>query len=344
MEMEKERLHILDILKGLAIIFVIFSHYGWTNNQRIMMLFPFWIDMAVPIFMIISGYVNSLSYKNKKINELYKMYNYKNIMEKILRYTIPFFLVYLIEILCQIVINEFSFKYLIFLFFIGGLGPGSYYYPIMIQFIFIFPIVYKMIKKYDIYGFVGCFALNFAFEFLQHMFNMPTGLYRLLLFRYIGLIAFGCYLIIGKKEISRKIKIISFFIGVTWIILICYIKYDPFIINREWARTSFVSAFYIMPIFSLIFNKMKNRKNALVETIGKASFNIFLTQMVYFNYFEYLIEGLFSDNALFINGANILICVFVGLVFYYIENKITKRIISYLRNNNYFEKNKNVIN
>ena len=54
-----KRNQFIDVLKGICIIFVIITHYNWSNAARLKYFFPFWIDMAVPIFMIISGYENA---------------------------------------------------------------------------------------------------------------------------------------------------------------------------------------------------------------------------------------------------------------------------------------------
>ena len=92
------RNHFIDILKGICIIFVIISHFSWTAEERLKYLFPFWIDMAVPVFMIISGYVYSFSYKRNSINRLEDAYLMKNTLSKIVRYTVPFIITYSIEI------------------------------------------------------------------------------------------------------------------------------------------------------------------------------------------------------------------------------------------------------
>lgn len=57
------RLQHLDFYKGICILFIIITHYNWTDQQRLAYGFPFWIDMAVPIFMVITGYVSALSKK-----------------------------------------------------------------------------------------------------------------------------------------------------------------------------------------------------------------------------------------------------------------------------------------
>ena len=60
----------LDILKGLAVVIVLITHYAWTREQRLIPIFPYLIDMAVPVFMIISGYVGALSFHRHGIDSL----------------------------------------------------------------------------------------------------------------------------------------------------------------------------------------------------------------------------------------------------------------------------------
>ena len=79
-------------------------------------------------------------------------------------------------------------------FLTGGTGPGSYYYPVMMQFVFVAPLIFCVIKKYEEKGVVLSFVANLFYEVLQRAYGMNEQCYRLLLFRYTFLIAFGCYL------------------------------------------------------------------------------------------------------------------------------------------------------
>lgn len=87
----------VDVLKGVCIVFVLITHYRWSNVMRTRLLFPYWIDMSVPIFMFISGYVGSLSNIRHKIDGLTDSYTLNNIMRKGIRYTIPFLITFLVE-------------------------------------------------------------------------------------------------------------------------------------------------------------------------------------------------------------------------------------------------------
>lgn len=69
------RIVILDILKFICIVMVIVTHYEWTDEQRRQLLFPYWIDMEVPVFMLISGYLGAMSFERHKIDNIEKADN-----------------------------------------------------------------------------------------------------------------------------------------------------------------------------------------------------------------------------------------------------------------------------
>ncbi|MCI7435484.1 MAG: acyltransferase family protein, partial [Spirochaetia bacterium] len=197
METQK-RNHFVDVLKGICIIFVIFTHASWTNEQRVKLLFPFWIYMAVPFFMLVSGYVYTKSFQKNGIETLDSAYNKKYLLINLIRYTIPYFIAFMIDFCVQVFLYirnptgmKRFFVHEIALFLQGGNGPGSYYYPEMIQIMFLFPIIYVLVRKYNWKGVLVVALATFFFEVLKFPYMVNEGQYRLLLFRYFMLIAFG---------------------------------------------------------------------------------------------------------------------------------------------------------
>lgn len=130
----KKRETHLDVYKGLCILFIILTHYDLAESERLHLLFPFWVGMAVPIFMVISGYVYSLSY-DSSVFAIGKMYSIKELSCKILRFIIPYSLVWLVEITLKILYlkEPISVGLVAKSFLGGGFGPGTYYTPVMIQ-------------------------------------------------------------------------------------------------------------------------------------------------------------------------------------------------------------------
>lgn len=105
----EQRQGFIDVIKGICIIFIIVTHFSWNENERLQYFFPFWINMAVPIYMIISGYVYSLSYRKRNIDKICEAYLLRNTVDKILRYTIPFSVAFFIEELVYLLRGKASF-------------------------------------------------------------------------------------------------------------------------------------------------------------------------------------------------------------------------------------------
>lgn len=140
----------IDIIKAFGIILVLITHYSWTEEQQKCFLFPYLINMAIPAFMIITGYVYSLSLSKGSIKKIDDAYNLCIIRRRFCRYTIPFVVVLIWElvdvrhfdIICSMNPLEIV-KWILQ----GTAGPGSYYYPVMIQIVFLFPVVFFIIER-----------------------------------------------------------------------------------------------------------------------------------------------------------------------------------------------------
>ncbi len=192
----------------------------------------------------------------------------------------------------------------------------------MIQFIFVFPVIYFIIKKHDFKGLLLCGILNALFEILKCAYCMNEECYRLLMFRYLFVIAFGCYMEIRKTKLKNIWYFTSLIIGVLFIIIVCYTEYTPVIVIF-WTRTSFISGLYIIPIMVILINKI-NFRCKILELFGKASFNIFLVQMVYFNFIEWIPYQINSRLGQIL--INIIVCVSLGSIFYYIEGNLGRKL------------------
>ena len=321
----------LDLIKGFCILLIILTHFYWTDYERLRFLFPFWVEMAVPIFMIISGYVYSLSFQRHNIDSISKAYRVKNVLTKVIRYTIPFLVVFIAEIIVYIIKSgEIDDPISILYFFLKGAnGPGSYYYPILLQFVFVFPIIFFIIKKLDFKGLVICTIINFVYEVLQSAYYVNEECYRLLVFRYIMVIAFGCYLAIGKRKIKWYVFLTAFFVGLVYIIVFNYLGITP-IFTKYWTGTSFWACMYILPIAAFWISR-KNLKFKPLEIIGKASYNIFLVQMFYYAFIANMLYSVIK-NYFFQLTTNFIICLVLGIIFYYIEYPITNKTIYKITN------------
>ena len=249
-----------------------------------MLLFPFWIDMAVPIFMYVSGYLNAQSFIYKGIHTLWEMYSFDNLYNKLIRFIVPFTLIYIIQIVIRIFsLNQsLSVSDLLKMYLHGAEGPGSYYVPCMIRFIFIFPIVYFSVVKYKKLGLLICFLFNLIYEIVQRACGMNANLYRLLVFRYIFVIACRCYFRLYGLKIRLLHSIFSLLIGIAYIYLVSYTNYIPKVIIH-WTNTSLFTTFFILPFVNCYLCHSISNVPQIIVLIGKTTFDIFLAQAtIYF--------------------------------------------------------------
>ena len=335
--MKKERNRFLDILKGIAILMVIATHYSWDGGIRLKYLFPYWIDMAVPIFMIITGYVTAKSYIKNGIDSLDEAYRLKHTLRRMIRFTVPFLMAYVIEFLIQLVLNGgvFSVSSTVGVMLGGGNGPGAYYYPVMMQVVFVFPLLFDIIRRHGFKGLAGTFVLTLFLELLKLSYQMGENTYCLLMFRYIFVISFGIWLATpeGNGEYKKAlfglplyaVAAIAVVIGAAFIYVSEYTGYEPVIINY-WTGTSAVACLYIAPIIGVLTMKLKSVGFAPLELLGKASFNIFLVQKIFYFFGEVIYKHLPIDTTAGRLVFAYVISVGFGLLFYAVESRITPAI------------------
>ena len=173
-----------------------------------------------------------------------------------------------------------------------------------------------------------CVLVNVVFEILKNAYWMNEACYRLLVFRFIFPIAFGCYLYFEPAGIRPKQCLILFGVGLLYLLGISYWGYQPRI-TQFWPRTSFIATLYTIPIFQLLWSKCRNIRIPLFDVLGKASYNIYLVQMVYYHmYADYVYLHIPARSMQVL--VNILICALVGIVFYRREAPVTNRLLLFV--------------
>ena len=329
----KERNNYIDLVKGVCMIMIIITHFEISYQERLDMWFPFTVSMAVPILMMISGFMSSRSIERANYSTIEEVYTAKYIVKKAIRLTSPFLMAYLIEqgILAYdylyvrgTELPDTPLHYLL----VGGRGPGSYYYPIMMQFIFVFPVIYWIVSKLNLKGLWLCFGINFFYEIFKYEYGMGPDYYRLSLLRYVFAIAVGVYAAKNKDQVHKIWYWVITLLGCYYIYRTSYLKIIPDAFSM-WYRTSMFTCLWVAPIMYVTLRASEKIHIPKIEPLcllGKASFNIFLCQMVYYGTFlDNKIYELFPDRLTSLL-LNIVICTVGGCIFYYLEQPITKRI------------------
>ncbi len=286
---KSSRLALIDYLKAICVVLVIITHSDFLNDNMLDKSGLFYllvVNKAVPVFMFLSGYVFSLS---AKVLPMREMYDFKRLKGKILRLFIPaviaFFAFSVIECAQS---GKIDGLMLAKRFFAGDFGRGSYYFPVMVEFTFTAPLTWYIIRKYAARGVVLIGGINLLYEVMYPLTNLSTELYRILVLRYLLLIAFGMYMAEYKNRIKMSHAIMMGIVGLFYILLPYAVDYEYKIFTIDpWNKSGMMSAFYVVFLMYVIFQLFGKAtiKNIFGETaalIGRASYHIMYTQMMYF--------------------------------------------------------------
>ena len=276
--------------------------------------------MAVPVFMILSGYVFGKSIQKKKISSLSQLFEYTDVLKKAVRFTLPVLIVYILTLIWDAQKYQ-EIPYDVFKTFLqGGRGQGAYYYPLMMQIIFVLPVIGIVVTRHEEKGLLLCLIANIVYEVLHVAYNVPVESYRLLVFRYIFVLAAGCYISLGKKT-HLPILIGMFCCGFLFLCAYMYMGYKPkYLIH--WTGTSFLASMYIVPVAWLFIRKCKLRLMP-IEFLGKASYHIFVMQMLYYyTVAAHVYQNVQSRKAQLIISMGSCVCA--GILLYYVETPLSR--------------------
>lgn len=316
-----------DYLKTFAIILVIVTHAFYYNEvSAVPGIFPYMVDMAVPIFMIISGYVNTISYAKNVENEFEISTFIKYISARLIPIYVPYIILFLFEMILMYFIQGriVGLHESIYSFLTGGWGPGSYYVCMMLQLIICFPFFYFLIRQNTIRGSLIILGAQFAFELLVPYTHMPESLYRLIFVRYFVFVWSGIILFYHQKRIKSSYLFCGALTGGLYIFLVSELHYSlP--VFQYWAGTSMPTVLWagtlvILGIRYLI--RLSGIPDKIMLKTGVSTYSIFLVQMIYFQ----LGFGKISDSFLVNFFCSIIINCILGIILNSMFGKIIKKL------------------
>ena len=246
--------------KGVAILLVILTHVGIPDRTRMMLAFPFWVNMAVPLFMLVSGFVFARSFERRGISSVGAAFRPSVFIPSILRLAIPYLLIFPVEAMKGGGSAVEIVKWAI----VGGWGPGSYYYPVMMQFLVAFPFVYVCFRKNRKVGLALCLFADIAYDVIQQCVGVPDGIYRLIGLRYLGLIGVGVSLAMqnGTSCIGGRMKnaVVGslFAVGGLFIVATQYMGITPGLYPK-WTSTSLVASLILLPVACRLFSNLQDQ-------------------------------------------------------------------------------------
>ncbi len=255
------------------------------------------------------------------------MYDWENIKPKLIRFLAPFLVVCILEIILLAMEDKNIHPLRIFL--LGAYGPGSYYVPIMMQLLLIFPVIYLLVERNWKWGILISALANLLYELAVVLWQMDEYYYRLCIGRYLLLLAFGCYIYLHPEHRMKKKELIAMLmIGLTYILIEFELEVNLFLFEK-WSTTAMPVALYIFPLVILLFRKFYDKKipgifGEVFALTGKASYHIFLVQMVYYHFD---LGGSWMDLSWYYAIPYDIFCTLpVGILFYFTDGWFLKEI------------------
>lgn len=364
----------IDLLKSIMIAFVIVDH-SFHASLRPYLGGELWIRMAIPVFLIIMGFNMGKSFERKGKSSFKEIYSKEYFKNKFWRFIFPYIILYIVSTIIGFIIygvnfpdqlsNNWFLDYIIYQQAIFA-GPGNWFIPIVVQSIFLMPLLYKLFSKWPKVSLISCFLIEFFMHLLVFFIvgeitwaEWPIEIYfRNIILLYLSSIGLGFWFSKNPNIFSKK----NWFIWIIFPFSLMYlIGYEFFdfrlaIDGAEILRGDYhllantYSAFIILLALKFIPPNSNLRISKAISAIGRSTFHIFLVQDIYFaityavhgpiwgvhsgpqiigNIFGIVFDVYWLNYILYF--MNLGICFSIGVIWRYIENKI-KRIRIHKKN------------
>ena len=343
---ENKRYYEIEVIKYISIMLILVNHSLFNRVflkfYIAQIIYSLIIGLSVRIFLIIMGIVMSFSLKKQK-----RLYSKRYFKSKIKRFIIPFIPIFLISLFLSLIL--YKTYYIGLLSFYGCLSvycAGNYFISLIFQFILCFPLIYYFYKKNWKLTIILSFIISIMFQILcNSLFDFSnvsfkiSVLYQGCILRFLPCFTLGIF--ISENYQKEKLKLFIKQNRFILIGIIISIFFTIFHLIKEikilYIRIFYdiLTVFYPLLIILLIIEYFPNSKeNRLIILISKASYHIFLFQIIYFSFrFNLTIENIHTNNLfikiiflIIINITNIVYCLLFGILYYYIDIKtINKR-------------------
>jgi hypothetical protein len=370
-EIKDKRFFQVDFVKAVMIFLVIFDHTIPWDPIKNELGVALWERISIPVFLVIMGFNMGLSFSKMEDKRLRKLYSWRYFKKKFWRYIYPFIVLWIVSSLIGLAINGFDLDALnqyeegawdfehLFIGIIPFWGPGNWFLPVIFWTILLLPLLYKGFSGkliWRILTLLLCYAIELSIQLalfnIFDQYDFPTWeayfefrywYYFIATTPFFMLSAIGLGMWFSKKpNLFAKQNLFM------WILLplsLYYlIQYQFFGFSYEFIRGDYnlfvfpYSAFLVLLAIKLLPKRWDNWFTKIFSTIGKSTYHILLTQIIYFSvvyslYGDHYGASIFGVNTIYdfpLNNADFLtilgsllinwgICIPFGVFWYYVD-------------------------
>lgn len=316
-----ERLLQIDVIKGLSILAVIVTH-TFAAEDLLASWAVFHVWLAVPVFIVVAGYNSFASFAKTGETHVGSLFTWSYVRRRLVRLLAPFAVIWMMSYLVGASRGALEFGRVTLLLKIPYRAPGNYFVTVLVTLVLLAPVLYAAYRRWPAVTLIAAFALDLSFEFWAESSGLINKyVYAVAFIRYLAVFALGFWLADPSVRTRQRAAVLS----VGGILSLVYTVASmsgiavPFALR--WGNANALSAFLPTLVVWLALRWLPSEsENGLLNTlgfIGRASYHIFLFQMLYFP-----LVGKAHTEVL---AANLFVTVVGGIGFALIEERLRVR-------------------
>ncbi|MFX1532962.1 MAG: acyltransferase family protein [Promethearchaeota archaeon] len=289
----------IDILKTLAIFSVIAWHsfYGQANIFFEGAIFG--LLHPVPLFFVIMGFNYGNSLRRRNWTYLRQMFSKEFFLQRFERFILPLILIDIICIVLEFIHYSNTGEQIIPanpIILLGAPvfpGPGSYFVTILLQFIFVFPLLYRL-NQIDPKLSLGVgFGLDLAFQLIAPyitLFDQCPYLFDACILRYLSAISMGLWFCENQDLFAKRNIFVIIGTPISIVAVLSAFLFDnpiPFFRTGDWWATANIFTYFYAALVFLVGLKilpaqMNKFSFSFFQKLSKLTYHILLVQIVYY--------------------------------------------------------------
>jgi len=365
--LEKTHFFQVDFLKAVMIFLVIFDHMvSWNIKSDIGV--ALWERISIPVFLVILGFNMGHSFRGQGDKSLKQLYSWSYFKNKILRYVVPFLILYSASTFIGLFMYGFDFiamydtqyspNHGIINLFVGIIpfwGPGNWFIPVLLSSILVVPLLYWGFTKKPVLTLILTFVVEIVLQitvfFVIGDITTWEEVHYLSMFMnsilfYLSAVGIGMWFSFGHKLTEKRNIFIWILFLISLVYLIAYQFFDfrfrldgtPLLRGDYHFLVFPYSAFLVLLALKFLPNTSNRKISRTISLIGKSTYHILLTQILGFGMItaywgtHYGMDAPFDPSDLIELVVLWIVFIWLGIIWYKIDHQedLTRRILYYL--------------
>jgi hypothetical protein len=256
------------------------------------------------------GFNMGLSFKGKEDLSLKELYSWSYFKKKIIRYIIPFLIIYVVSTFIGLFMYGFDFEAMyngqfypnhgIINLIMGILpfwGPGNWFLPVIFQSILIMPLLYKAFTKNPLVTLRLTFIIEIAMQIIVFFVIGEItsweevhylGIFMNSILFYLSAVGLGMWFSFGHKLTSERNRFMLYLFLISLVYIIAYQFYNfrlrldgvPLLRGDYHFLVFPYSAVLVLLALRFLPQKSEWRISKSISLIGKSTYHILLTQIL----------------------------------------------------------------